>query len=48
MARRGLFKPSTRAWIEEAKETPDHSFFDTLHGYVYTRWPYFYIGTAKG
>jgi Pyruvate/2-oxoacid:ferredoxin oxidoreductase delta subunit len=47
MARRGLLKPSTRAWIEEAKKTPDHSSFDTLHGYVYTRWPYFYIGTAK-
>jgi ferredoxin len=48
MTRRGLLKPSTRAWLDEAKQTPDHSLFDTLHGYVYTRWPYLYIGTAKG
>jgi len=25
-----------------------YSFFDFLHGYVYLRWPYAYIGIAKG
>ena len=48
MARKGLLKPTTRSWIEEARETPGYSFFDTLHGYVYARWPYFYIRVAKG
>ena len=47
MARKGLLK-TTRAWIEEARRTPDYSLFDLLHGYVYTRWPYLYIGIAKG
>jgi Pyruvate/2-oxoacid:ferredoxin oxidoreductase delta subunit len=41
-------KPSTRAFIEEARKTPGYSFFDFLHGYVYGRWPYLYIGIGKG
>lgn len=47
MAPRGLLKPSTRAWMKEARNTPGCSILDTLHGYVYARWPYLYIGTAK-
>jgi hypothetical protein len=47
MARKGLLK-TTRAWVEEARRTPGYSLFDMLHGYVYTRWPYLYIGIAKG
>jgi ferredoxin len=43
-----LVQPSTRAWIEEARRTPGYSLFDLLHGYVYGRWPYLYIGTATG
>ncbi len=39
-------KSSTRAFIKEARQTPDFSLFDFIHGYVYSRWPYFYIGTA--
>jgi len=27
---------------------PDYSFFDWLHGYVYGRWPYLYIGVGTG
>jgi Pyruvate/2-oxoacid:ferredoxin oxidoreductase delta subunit len=43
-----FIKPSTRAFIEEARKTPGYSFFDFLHGYVYGRWPYLYIGIGKG
>jgi ferredoxin len=41
-------KPSTRAFIREARRTPGFSFFDWLHGYVYARWPYLYIGMGTG
>lgn len=47
-ARSSLMKPSTRAFIREARRTPDYSFFDWLHGYVYGRWPYLYIGVGTG
>jgi len=43
-----LVKPSTRAWLAEARKTPGFSFFDLLHGYVYGRWPYLYIGIGTG
>jgi len=41
-------RPSTRAFIREARRTPGYSFFDWLHGYVYGRWPYLYIGIGTG
>ena len=41
-------KPSTRAFAEEARRTPGYSLFDWLHGQVYARWPYFYIGVGTG
>lgn len=41
-------KSSTNEFIEEARKTPGYSFFDLLHGYVYIRWPYQYIGIGKG
>jgi ferredoxin len=41
-------RPSTRAFAREARRTPGYSLFDWLHGYVYTRWPYLYIGIATG
>jgi len=28
-------KPSTRAFIAEARKTPGYSFTDLLHGYIY-------------
>ncbi len=43
-----LFKPSTLAFIREAKKTPGFSVFDCIHGYFYSRWPYLYIGVSAG
>jgi Pyruvate/2-oxoacid:ferredoxin oxidoreductase delta subunit len=39
---------STRAFLKEARRTPGYSFFDFLHGYVYGRWIYLYIGIGTG
>jgi ferredoxin len=36
------------AFIQEAQASPKTSFFDLIHGYVYGRWPYFYIGLGIG
>ena len=41
-------KPSTRAFWEEGRKTPGYSFTDFLHGYIYGRWTYLYIGIGKG
>jgi ferredoxin len=43
-----LLRPSTRALAREARRTPGYSLFDFLHGYVYGRWPYLYIGIGTG
>lgn len=43
-----FIKPSTQSFVEEARRTPGYSFFDFLHGYVYARWPYLYIGVGTG
>jgi len=43
-----LMRPSTRAFVREARRTPGYSFFDWLHGYIYGRWPYLYIGIGTG
>jgi ferredoxin len=43
-----ITKPSTRAFSEEARRTPGYSRLDWLHGYVYARWPYLYIGIGTG
>jgi ferredoxin len=44
------FRPrrATKAFLEEARRMPGFSRFDALHGYVYARWPYLYIGIATG
>ena len=47
-ARGGLMRPSTRAFWRESRRLPGHSLFDRLHGYVYARWPYLYIGVGTG
>jgi len=39
---------STREFIRAARQTPGYTFFDWLHGYIYARWPFFYIGVAIG
>jgi ferredoxin len=41
-------KKSTRSFLREAKHVPGFTLLDRLHGYVYIRWPYLYIGIAKG
>jgi len=42
-------RPSpTRAFMRAAKNRPDYSFFALLHGLLYSRWPYLYIGIGKG
>lgn len=43
-----FIKPSTRAFLAEARKIPGHSLFDLVHGYVYARWPYLYIGIGTG
>jgi ferredoxin len=34
--------------MRESRRLAGHSLFDRLHGYVYARWPYLYIGIATG
>ena len=41
-------RPSTRAFFREGRHTPGYSFLDWLHGYVYGRWTYLYIGVGTG
>ncbi|MGD1992233.1 MAG: 4Fe-4S binding protein [Anaerolineae bacterium] len=43
-----VVRPSTWAFVEEARRTEDYSPFDLIHGYVYARWPYLYIGIGTG
>ncbi len=43
-SRNKLIKPSTIAFTQEARRTPGYSLFDYLHGYVYARWLYLYLG----
>ena len=39
---------ATKEFFEEGQRTPGYSRFDALHGYVYGRWPYLYIGIGTG
>ncbi|WP_051305251.1 ATP-binding protein [Desulfogranum mediterraneum] len=39
---------ATRAFIREARRTPGYSLFNWIHGYVYGRWIYLYIGIGTG
>ena len=43
-----LIKASTLAFAREGKRTSGYTLFDWLHGYVYARWPYLYIGIGTG
>jgi ferredoxin len=43
-----LVRPSTRAFIKEARKAPGFSLPDFLHGYIYGRWPFFYIAMGTG
>jgi Pyruvate/2-oxoacid:ferredoxin oxidoreductase delta subunit len=41
-------RPSARAFWRAALDRPHGSFIEALHGYVYLRWPLFYIGVGTG
>jgi len=41
-----IIQKSTFDFIREARKTPGYNLFDFLHGYIYGRWPYFYIGVG--
>jgi Pyruvate/2-oxoacid:ferredoxin oxidoreductase delta subunit len=43
-----LIAPSTQALVREGRKTKGYRLFDFLHGYVYARWPYLYIGIGTG
>ena len=43
-----LIKPSTKAFLTEKATDPGYSFFTRVHGYIYARWTYFYIGVGTG
>ena len=46
--RRRLIRSSTRVLWREGRKTHAYSLADFLHGYVYARWPYLYIGLSTG
>lgn len=39
---------STLAFLKEAERIPGYPLLEKLHGYIYARWPYFYIGVGTG
>lgn len=39
---------STQSFIDEAKRMRGFNLGDFIHGYVYARWPYLYIGIGTG
>ena len=41
-------RSATRRFREEGRRLAGYSFADFVHGYVYARWPYLYIGLATG
>ena len=43
-----MLKKTTRAFWRERRSAPNSTVFDFVHGYIYARWPYAYIGFAKG
>ena len=43
-----LLQTSTRSFITEARQANNYKMTDFIHGYVYGRWIYQYIGIGKG
>ncbi len=41
-------KTSTRRFFDESRKLGRYGFLDWLHGYIYGRWAYFYIGVGTG
>jgi ferredoxin len=48
LLRRIFFRRSTRSFMAEADKLETYSLIDRIHGYVYSRWPYFYISMGTG
>jgi Pyruvate/2-oxoacid:ferredoxin oxidoreductase delta subunit len=47
-SRHSLVKSSTLEFFRTGRNTPGYNLYDWLHGYVYGRWPYLYIGLGTG
>lgn len=45
---RNIIRSSTRAFLRESRKTRGFRWLDALHGYVYLRWPYLYVGVGTG
>ena len=45
---RSLISRETREFYQEGKSTEEYTLYDFLHGYLYAKWPYLYIGVATG
>ena len=43
-----MLRKSSREFWRAGRRVKGYSFSDFLHGYIYLRWPYAYIGVAKG
>ncbi len=43
-----ILRPSTRAFLRESRKTRGFRWLDALHGYIYLRWPYLYVGVGTG
>ncbi|RQD64562.1 MAG: 4Fe-4S ferredoxin [Desulfonatronovibrio sp. MSAO_Bac4] len=43
-----IVKPSTWSFFTEKSDNKNITFFTRLHGYIYGRWPYLYIGIGTG
>ena len=39
---------STAAFIREARKTPNFGIIDMVHGYLYARWPFFWVSIGTG
>ena len=38
----------TRKFVQAANQAENYTIWNLIHGYVYARWPYLYIGIGKG
>jgi ferredoxin len=43
-----IISNAARRFLRASWDVHDHSLWAVVHGYIYTRWPYLYIGIGKG
>ena len=43
-----LVSESTQNFYRAGRAQPEYTLWDKIHGYLYARWPYLYIGIGKG